>query len=77
MRLTQTPSKKEWLGVPLSELDIPNDLDMELFTKHVVGSIDDLKARDIFKIIDLHEKAIAFIRDAGFGDDIPREVQGV
>jgi hypothetical protein len=38
---------------------------MELFTKHVVGAINDLKAKDIFKIIDLHEKAIAFVREEG------------
>ena len=61
----------------MNELEIPNSLDMELFTKHVVGAINDLKAKDIFTIIELHEKAIAFLREAGLGDDLPREVQGV
>jgi hypothetical protein len=65
------------MGVSLKELDIPNSLDMELFTKHVVGAINDLKAKDIFRIIDLHEKAIALVREEGLAVDLPREVQGV
>jgi len=65
------------MGVPLKDLDIPNSLDMELFTKHVVGAINDMKAKDIFKIIELHEKAIALVREEGQAGELPREVQGV
>jgi hypothetical protein len=52
------------MGVPLNELEIANDLDLEPINLEISKAVADLKAKDIFKLIDVHEKAVSFMRDA-------------
>jgi hypothetical protein len=51
------------MGVPMTELEIPNDLDLEPINKEIVRAVPDLKARDIFKLIEVHEKALVIMRE--------------
>lgn len=57
MRFAQTPTKQPWLGIPLDQLECPHDLDLDPIKKEMAMAVPDLKAKNIFRLVDIHEKA--------------------
>ena len=68
---------KKWMGIPMKGLEIMNTLDFEKLNEQVVKSMHELKAKDIFKLIEIHELAMKFINDSGESQFLPRDVQNV
>lgn len=68
---------KKWMGIPMKELEILNTLDFEKLNEQVVKSMHELKAKDIFKLVELHELAMKFMHDSAESQFLPRDVQSV
>lgn len=62
------------MNTPHDELDIAHSIDMEAFNLELSLNIKNLKAKDIFGLIDVHEKALRFLREAGQGNELPRDL---
>lgn len=56
------------MGVDIHELEVPNQLDFEPINSEIIKVIPTLKAKDIFKLIEVHEMAMSFLNEQGQGD---------